>query len=207
MHRSGFSFWLAASGALLFCTGLTLFLNEPARIDREVLAWMGDWRSPFLDRVMVAVTHLGGPPAILLLTLAVTVPLLVMKKVRESLYFLVSVLGAALFSSLMKEAFERGRPAEALLETASYAFPSWHSAVSSAAAVSLLFLFLRAVPVKYRPIAVFSISIWPLFIGMTRIYLHLHWFSDVLAGWGLGLFWASLAATVLTGKGRADGRV
>ena len=194
-----------AIGTLLFGAATLLFLNEPTWIDRETLAWMGSWRSPALDRLMVAVTHLGSPPATLLLTLSVAGPLFALKRVREGIAVLLSVFGAAVWASVLKEVTRRVRPAEGVLEITSYAFPSWHAAVSAALAASLIFVTIGAVPTRYRPLLFVAALSWPLLIGATRIYLHLHWFSDVLAGWGLGLAWSALVAVVLLERGGARG--
>ena len=162
-----------------------------------MLAVVGGWRSPLLDRTMVAVTHLGGWKGTALLMFVATVILLGLKKAKATLYLLASVGGAALGTSILKEIWQRERPEGGLLDIMSFAFPSWHASVAAATSLSLLLILLPNVPVRYRGILMMLSLSWPLLIGFSRIYLHVHWFTDVLAGWGVGLFWASAVAVIM----------
>ena len=197
-------FWIPVAGLIFTVFGTLLFVGEPTAVDRMVILWTGEWRSPILDRFMAAVTKLGSPPAMLLFSLGLSGLLIVRKRVRKAALFLLSLFGAALLASLLKEVTRRARPTDALFEMGSYAFPSWHAAVSAALAAAVIVIFAHRVPSGYRTLFLSAVISWPLMIGTTRIYLHLHWFSDVLAGWGIGLLWTGLLALTPLGGGGPD---
>ncbi len=196
---------MAAAGLLLIAVGTLEFLQEPNRVDQAVLAVVAQWRTPVLDRAMAILTHAGGLFATLLLLGVVAAPLYLRKRIRAILVVFVSVFGAAALASTIKELVGRARPPAPLMEAGGYAFPSWHAAVSAALAVSLFAVFYHRVAPRLRPLFVSGLLGWPLLVGASRIYLQVHWASDVLAGWGVGLAWAAFAALILREKGDGHG--
>jgi undecaprenyl-diphosphatase len=102
---------------------------------------------------------------------------------------LVLVGGLAISSTLMhaiKAAEDRPRPAGQLVETASSSFPSGH-ATYAVAYVAVAVAVARALPSTTGRVAVVVVAlVVAAAIGLSRIYLHAHYLSDVVAGWGLG---------------------
>ncbi len=146
------------------------------------------------DSWMIAVTHLGGYR--FLTGFILITALWHWKKTRQENKGTKLVLAAAsalLASHGLKALFARPRPdlLEPLIETTTYSFPSGHAFLS--AVVYLLVACLLTSNIKSRPC---RISIWVVsitmtgLVGLSRIYLGVHWPSDVLAGWILGALWA-----------------
>jgi len=170
-------------GALLFSLMFILFqlgLIQP--MDRVVASWMRDLHTPLFDRLVIGLTRLGSPPALLFYTLITALFTLKEAGWRYLGTFITAVWGTALATTLIKELIARERPLERLVEISSHSFPSWHSSTSAALAV-VLWAWLSP---KYGRRAML-IFLWPFAIGLSRILLNAHWTSDVLAGWGLGL--------------------
>jgi len=138
-------------------------------------------------------TALGGTIVLTLLTLVVSGYLLLDRKRRAAVLVLVAVLGGLLLSLLLKEVFLRPRPA--LVPHRSYvvttSFPSGHSMMSAITYLTLGALLARVQP---RPRVKAFLLIWAVFItflvGISRVYLGVHWPTDVLAGWTAGATWA-----------------
>ena len=155
-------------------------------------------------------TALGGVGVLTFLTLAVSGFLILQGKRHASLLVLVSVTGGLLLSTLLKLAFDRPRPDlvphEAYVYTSS--FPSGHSMMSAAAYLTLGALLARVQPRRAAKAYLLILAgLLTLGIGISRIYLGVHWPTDVLAGWALGATWALfcwLAARWLQRRGQVE---
>ncbi|WP_201353244.1 phosphatase PAP2 family protein [Hydrogenimonas urashimensis] len=204
MRRSTLSLAFAVTGLSLFLIAFFLYLSEPGHIDGVVLEVASGWRSPFWDRAMIAITRLGSMPAVMLFSVVIGILFLNAGRIRELFWYLFSLFVAALSATALKEMIGRERPADAMLSLDSFAFPSWHATLSMAIAASLAIFLLSTVRIKHRWSLFWILLAWPLLIGFSRIYLHLHWFTDVLAGWGIGLVCAAVPASVFRAQDDND---
>ena len=181
---------LTVSLAVAFFT-LLLFLlstHQAQPLDRWVDNSVKDLYNPLVASIVTALTHLNSPSALLVWSLLAGGLLLLKQRIRETLYFLSGVWGAALMTTIVKHLVQRLRPEERLVEIHSYSFPSWHSATSAALAIAVWILWIQPLPASSSKRLLTALALlWPLLIGLSRIYLHAHWFSDVLAGWSLGV--------------------
>jgi undecaprenyl-diphosphatase len=157
------------------------------------------------------VTALGGTVFLTLLTLAVSGYLLLDSKRHAALLVLIAVGGGVLLSATLKRSFDRPRPDlfphGQYVSTAS--FPSGHSMVSAATYLTLGALLAR---VQSRPALkayVLILAALLMFaVGASRVYLGVHWPTDVLAGWTAGATWALLCWLVarwLQRRGQVEG--
>jgi len=96
----------------------------------------------------------------------------------------------------MKLIYGRARPAgAALFNEKTFSFPSGHAATSAAVMVTLCYVLARERIISW-PAAILIGGIVPLVIGLTRLYLDVHWATDVVGGWTVGLFVAAMSAAV-----------
>ncbi|NDE68126.1 phosphatase PAP2 family protein [bacterium] len=113
----------------------------------------------------------------------------------ESALVMLSVGGGALWVVFMKTIFARMRPENMLVDMGnSYSFPSFHA--TAAAIATVLIIYLWAVHIRSlarREWAIVGVFLVGVFVAFTRIYISVHWFSDVLAGYALGIFWTTLS--------------
>lgn len=140
-------------------------------------------------------TALGGHGVLTLVTLATLVYLVMTQKRHAALLVIAAVGGGMLLSTLLKFGFSRPRPDlvphAARVYTAS--FPSGHAMLSAVTYLTLGALLGRVQP--QRRVKAFLIGlavVLTVLIGISRVYLGVHWPSDVLAGWCIGAAWASL---------------
>ena len=140
-------------------------------------------------------TALGGVGVIGLLTIAITGFLLLHKKKRSATFVLLSVFGGLVLSLLLKTGFDRPRPElvphGSIVYTAS--FPSGHATMSAVVYLTLGVLMARFH--EHRRDKVFFLGLAllvTLLVGLSRVYLGVHWPTDVLGGWTLGVVWAML---------------
>ncbi len=198
---------------LIVAGGLWLFLwvagemqeGDLEQIDRALLLLFRDAAGnplgpAWLEEAMRDLTALGGTLVLTLITLAVAGYLALAGKRRAALFLLVAIGGGVALGFALKAGFERPRPdlvtTEARVFSAS--FPSAHSMLSAIVYLTLGMLLARVQPRRRLKSYLIGLAILlTLAIGISRIYLGVHWPSDVLAGWALGASWAMLCWAVV----------
>jgi len=157
----------------------------------------------WLGEVMRDFTALGGVAVLSIITVTVAGYLVLDGKRRAATFVLLSILGGLLLSTALKRSFDRKRPPMELRAAYVYtsSFPSGHSMLSATVYLTLGSLLMRFQPRRRLKIYCLLIAvILTMLIGISRVYLRVHWTTDVLAGWTAGLVWALicwLAARVL----------
>jgi undecaprenyl-diphosphatase len=165
----------------------------------------------WLVQAAIDVTALGGT-AVLALFLAIIVGYLVLDRRYASAALLtVATAGAGGLGELLKWLFARQRPSIVphLVDVGSASFPSGHSMLAIVTYVTLGTMLARFVQRRRtRTYCVIVSLVLALLVGLTRVYLGVHYPSDVLAGWSAGLAWALLCwlvARYLQYRGRVEG--
>lgn len=148
---------------------------------------------PWMHEVGRDITALGGVTVLMLLTVAVLGYLWMRRAYRMGWVLLAGFAGASVGTAVLKDIIARPRPALVphLAEVYSASFPSGHSAMAAATYLTLGMLLARVhrgMRVKAYLVAV-MIFVTAL-VGVSRIYVGVHWPTDVLAGWALGTLWA-----------------
>ncbi|HEY0700088.1 MAG TPA: phosphatase PAP2 family protein [Micromonospora sp.] len=167
-------------------------------VDHGVAEWLNSLVAPHhpLVTVLNAVTDLGGRPVIVWLVTVAVVGLLIRRQPRLAVYLIVTGLGALVLDPSLKTLVERIRP-EVDVPIGSYAgnsFPSGHALGSMVAYGAILLVFLPAIRPRWRRPAIVVTVALVLAIGLTRIALGVHFVSDVLGAWLLGLAWLGVTA-------------
>jgi undecaprenyl-diphosphatase len=181
--------------------------GETHAIDEAILVALrmpGDFSDPlgpgWLEEMMRDFTALGGTGVLTLLTLAVIGFLLVARAPRAALAVALAIGGGILLSTLLKSGFDRPRPDlvphGSIVYTAS--FPSGHSMMSATVYLTLAALVSRVLRRRRLRFYLVGVAVLlTLLVGFSRVYLGVHWPTDVLAGWTLGATWALLASLVM----------
>jgi len=141
------------------------------------------------------ITALGGTAVLVLLTGLVILYLVMAGKWQIALFVLAAVGGGQIVSTLLKLGIDRPRPdlvPHLMLET-SRSFPSGHAMMSAVTYLTLGSLLARIVRERRLKIFLLTVAVLLTFVvGVSRIYLGVHWPSDVLAGWCAGFAWAMI---------------
>jgi undecaprenyl-diphosphatase len=151
----------------------------------------------WLAETMTNVTAFGSATGLLLVTAAVLGYLLISGRPRTALFVLVATVGGSAIGKLLKLAYGRPRPdlVPHLVDVVSASFPSGHAADSAIVYLTLAALIARTVPDRAVRLYLLSVAILlTLMIGASRVYLGVHWPSDVVAGWTFGAAWALLCS-------------
>ncbi|MGD1005621.1 MAG: phosphatase PAP2 family protein [Ignavibacteriaceae bacterium] len=192
------------TGIVLFClVSLSVISGKINYIDNAILLSLRNTNNHsipigpgWLLNFMRDVSALGSVTIVVLITI-LTSGFLILKKEYPSLrVVLFASISGGIIELLMKGIFSRPRPhiVPHLVNVDSLSYPSGHSAISAIIYLSLIFIIFtldikRSIKISFLYSAIFLI----LLIGISRIYLGVHYPSDVLGGWALGLIWSSIS--------------
>ncbi|HTU09949.1 MAG TPA: phosphatase PAP2 family protein [Allosphingosinicella sp.] len=147
----------------------------------------------WLRLTLLDFTALGGTPFLTLITVAGAGYLLFARKRATAVFLVLAISGGAIASTLLKAIFDRARPdlVHHLVEVTNASFPSGHAMNSAIVYLTLGALLARTEESRAIRIYLIALAITlSLIIGFSRIYLGVHWPSDVAAGWCVGGVWA-----------------
>ena len=178
---------------LILAISLILFPSIVDILDDPLRSLTFSWRNEFLTTFFTVFTFLGGTTVLTMGSVFIGVMALWLCR-NIFLPFFIAIGGSALCTHLTKLLFERTRPEAGLITETSFSFPSGHTANSTAFYGFLAFLlFLRLSRKRQKIILLIGITLFLLLMGLSRIYLGVHFTSDVLGGYLMGGWWLVLA--------------
>lgn len=172
--------------------------REAFAFDKTLLLWLHQFSNPILDRLMLTITQLGNP-SIVVLVASVSLAILWLQRYKqEAKVFAIACLGGAVLSTGMKLAFNKPRPElwQRLITEKSFSFPSGHALGSVVLYGFLAYLLAIAYP-KFSRIIYIVAVVAIMAIGLSRLYLGVHWPTDVVAGYGIGFLWLRMCILML----------
>ncbi len=189
MSPGAFYLAVAVAGLLLALSG-----GFWALFDRELLAWMDGWKGPNLDVVFTAVTWAGSLAVLIPLTIIEASMLLLAGKRTEARLPAIGLGGAALAAFALKRLIHRPRPdlyPPVIPVPSDPSFPSGHAA-QAAAFCFCLFLIVCRFPLRigWGWIGAVAVTLTAA-VGASRIYLQVHYPSDILAGVAIAILWCA----------------
>jgi len=197
----GFLISLAALLGFVFIAREVVAERALTRVDLDVQQWLRGRSTQVGFGVWSVVSSLGGGPAILVIGLGVSVLLALRRRGMLLGGWITALAGGGILDGALKWTFQRPRPETAaeILGTASWSFPSGHALVSLVTygmlAYVILVAFTPSKPVRVWIAVGFAMLV--LAIGTSRLYLGVHYFSDVLGGFAAGGLWLSACASGL----------
>lgn len=168
------------------------------KIDSSVLTWVIGERSAAATSFFLVMTMIGGPVGMAIIVVVAAVVLAIRKNWAWLSYLAITAGGGALLNLELKHHFARARPdlAEAIRRAGGYSFPSGHAMGSTVALGALAYLAIRlAWQWRWKAAALALAVSLVLAVAMSRVYLGVHWLSDVGAGISAGTVWV-LVTTV-----------
>ena len=163
--------------------------------DEPILHAVHTIASPTLDVLVTILTEFGGLIGVLTLTLGAVALFAVRLKWKRAAYLVATVAGASLLNLALKATFQRTRPDlwDHIVTELSYSFPSGHAMASMALAAGLVLSLWNT---RYRLPTIIGSAVYVIVIAFTRLYLGVHFPTDILAGWCASIAWAVLVKIV-----------
>lgn len=177
----------------------TIFRQTMGIFDNTFIWLVRYFANPGLDPVMIFITNLGYGNTYIAIVIASLAILVCYRRWLELQSLIICLLGGAVLNSFLKYVFHRTRPeALRIVEAAGYSFPSGHAMVSLCFYGMLAFLIARNIRSRHGRIWVAVSSILLISaIGISRIYLGVHYPSDVVAGYTAGATWLAFSISLL----------
>ena len=177
--------------------------NDPlARWDVSFARWLAGERSTATIDVFRAITFLGSPAVALALGTVVCVVLYRRRRLAEAALVPVVLGGSEFLNLVLKLSFQRTRPEVGFVQLDTYSFPSGHAMVSAAAYGLFAYVAWSRLPGRRARFAlVAGTAAGVALIGFSRLYLGVHYLSDVLAGVAGGAFWLAVSIALHTHYG------
>lgn len=181
----------------LFCVLASLVASGTTlAFDSAVLLWVNERANPSYDAFFVAVTELGGVIVVSAVTLFLFVYFLAKKRYSRAILVALGIGGAAAMGHIVKAIIERSRPDlwDWLVVETNFSFPSGHAIGCSALALCIVVLLWRT---KWRTVAIAGAIVYVLMVSLSRLYVGVHYPSDILGGWLLSGAWIALVASCI----------
>jgi undecaprenyl-diphosphatase len=171
------------------------FFNYFKAFDEQTVLFFSNFRTPALSVFFFVITHFADILVVLCITLLVILVLRKYQLHRDILPFVICVFGSSISAYALKFFFERVRPLDSFYTETLYSFPSGHA--TTALALYGFIAWLASKHIKNSYLSILTISIFMLIaltVGISRLYLGVHYFTDVLGGFTIALFWLILSA-------------
>ena len=203
----GFALALVSFGLFL---KLTFEITEDSKVgflDRGILTWVGAHRVPSMNGIAVDITALGSPTIIVIGTLVGVILLLLSRNRWGAVYLAVGSAGAGIGTWSLKHLFSRDRPTliPHLIDVSGSSYPSGHSFGATAFYSLLMFISWRHFQSARSRSVLFALtSVIIGLVAISRIYLGVHFPSDVLSGVLLGSAWTCALTALFAKSGLSD---
>jgi membrane-associated phospholipid phosphatase len=183
----------AAAGLYAAFTG-----SGPALADSALLSELIEVRSGGLTQLAVFVTNIGNTTSMAVLAVAVAGWCWYRGRRADAVLAIVAMAGSAALFNTLKNVFDRARPpvADRLVHVGNESLPSGHATMSIVVIGTIVVLAWAGRSAMTRAVLVVAAVAWVGAVGATRVYLGVHWFSDVVAGWLVGAAWLALCVAV-----------
>jgi membrane protein DedA with SNARE-associated domain/membrane-associated phospholipid phosphatase len=158
-------------------------------IDSYIFHSLGNLRTPWVDHAMVFITQFGNQTLLAFVLAGGCAWLFWKRYTKAAWHWLAAYFCAGLLTWALKNTLETARP---VAFYGGYSFPSAHTSMSLVVYGFLALMVARELPLQRRWLPYFTAGLLVVLIAFSRIYLGVHWFSDILAGLSLGVFWVAL---------------
>ena len=196
--------FLVSVGALMLFAAITedVVNHDPLTVvDLQLLSWIRSHATSRGDETALAISTVGGPTSMTIMAIVVAIVLATRRWWITLAGWIAALAGGGALDWLLKEIIRRPRPvgAEQFLQGHSFSFPSGHSMGSIVGLGMLAYVLIAFWPPaqRYRTLVMALALVGVLLIGASRMYLGVHYLSDVIAGYAAGALWLATCVTGL----------
>ncbi|MEL6578395.1 MAG: phosphatase PAP2 family protein [Cyanobacteria bacterium J06621_12] len=172
--------------------------QNPIEFDQAVLLWIHSFANPTLDRLMEFITGLNNPDFVTVVAVITLALLSWQRCYPEAKIFTINCAGGVILSYGLKSVFGKTRPDlwQSAVKEVSFSYPSGHALGSTVLYGFLAYLFATRFPQFASLIYLIAVMLISA-IGLSRLYLGVHWPTDIIGGYGIGFLWLTFCITML----------
>ena len=195
------AFWLGTCALTIYVLvdiSEQVLQQETFAFDKSVLLYIHQFSNPVLDRIVLGITSIGDPRTVVPLT-AIVFFLLWWKHHRtEAAFFFINACGGAVLTYVLKLAFSKPRPDlwPQLISETTFSYPSGH-ALGSMVLYGFLSYVLATLYPRYAKGFYAIATLLVILIGFSRLYLGVHWPTDIIGGYGIGFLWITVCIMLM----------
>jgi len=168
-------------------------------LDTLIYSFISKFIRTSLTTYIIIATYLTSAPFVILITL---LTLIIFKNKKYGLYMALNLVLITIFQLVLKNIFVRNRPVDiSLIDENGYSFPSGHSLTSMAFYGFIIYLiYISNMQKKYKVLFIILFSLLILIIGISRIYLGVHYATDVIGGFTFSLMYLIVYTNIIKNK-------
>jgi len=152
---------------------------------------------PWLNKLMIFITNIFSPESLLVIAILAAIYFFIKKNWYNSVLIFISSAGGLILGAIAKQLINRPRPSESLISETGLSFPSQHAVMALIFFSLVMLIFTKKIKNKLlKSLFIFSNLFLIILVGWSRVYLKVHYFSDVIVGFALGLFWLTFLILV-----------
>ena len=181
--------------------------KEAFSFDRSLLLWIHQFANPQLNGLMLLITALGDPGMVITVFISTIAWLVMKRRYTDVIRFTIACAGGVVINQVMKLFFAKPRPElwTRLISETSFSFPSGHAVGSMVVYGFIGYIFAREFPL-YQKYIYTAASILIIAIGFSRLYLGVHYPTDIIAGYGVGILWLITCLKVKLDRSQSTSR-
>lgn len=171
---------------------LLLSVNQGVGIihlDEDIRLWVQNFWSPSLNQIILAITDFGAEISVFISLLLVVIYFSIKKQGIYIRFYMAALFGAILLFEIIKVIVGRERPESMLVFEPAKSFPSGHATIATVLGWYVYLVFYRKLGSVQQKGLFILCCLYPLLMSYTRVYLNVHYLSDVIAGIALGSLW------------------
>ena len=187
---------LAILLSIIVITTYALLTNKLTNFDTAVYSAVMSIKHPIVTGFFKAITFCSSKSFLIVLSILL---FFIFKNKKYPLFSFISLAFIALSNKVLKFIFQRERPDWKMIPEDGFSFPSGHAMASMAFYGLLIYLIWRTdIPKKYKKILTVVLSILIFLVGLSRIYLGVHYASDIIVGFAISLSYLIVITTIIT---------
>lgn len=173
---------------LFILIAINLNNSSLINIDNTINTWSANSQNELMQIFCILLSKIFEPIYVIIFVILLSLFLLVKSKNKQAILLSTTALIAGASIYLLKHLFSKARPLNQIIQETGFSFPSGHAMISITLFGTLIYIALNIKSQTSRIVSIVACVLGVLLVGLSRVYLNVHWFSDIIGSYCFGLF-------------------